>query len=106
MTDSCSGKPGRFKKGDDPRRNKRGARSKEAQSFAERFANALAKGGEPQDLSEMLWEKALKGQSWAVEILLDRLIGKVVQPIDGKLSHSGSVIFMMPRPGKVNGQRR
>ena len=76
MTASASGKPGVFKKGDDPRRNMTGARSKEALAFAQNFANALAKGGDPRDLADMLWEKALRGQSWAVEILLDRLIGK------------------------------
>ena len=64
-----------FQKGDDPRRNK-GAKSQEAQSFAVNFANALATGGDPKALSALLWEKALRGQPWAVEILLDRLIGK------------------------------
>jgi len=93
MTGSCSAKTapkGRpFQKGDDPRRNKQGARSKEAQSFAERFANALASGGDPKALAALLWEKALKGQPWAVEILLDRLIGKVSQPVSGGLTVDG-----------------
>jgi hypothetical protein len=107
MTGSCSAKTapkGRpFQKGDDPRRNKQGARSKEAQSFAERFANSLASGGDPKDLAAILWEKALKGQPWAVEVLLDRLIGKVTQPISGDMKVSGQVLFIMPRPGKANG---
>lgn len=76
MTPSRAGIAGRFKKGDDPRRNKTGCRSREATSFAERFANALAEGGSPKEISDILWEKARKGQPWALEIVLDRLIGK------------------------------
>jgi hypothetical protein len=72
---STPGVSGRFKKGDDPRRNK-GARCKEAQSFAVRFANALATGGDPAGLAALLWTKALKGQPWAIEIILDRAVGK------------------------------
>ncbi len=73
---SGSGKAGRFQPGDDPRRNKAGARNKEAQSFAARFANALAAGGKPEDLTAVLWERAKRGQEWAISIILDRLIGK------------------------------
>ena len=64
-----------FQKGDDPRRCK-GGRSKEAQSFGLRFGNALATGGDPKEIADVLWEKARRGQPWAIEILLDRLIGK------------------------------
>ncbi len=64
-----------FRKGDDPRRN-RGTGTSEAKSFGIRFNNALASGGDPKDLSDILWEKAKRGQPWAIEIILDRLIGK------------------------------
>lgn len=69
-------RPGAFKKGDDPRRHMGGAKTTEAQSFAVNFANALASGGDPKALADLLWDKAMKGQQWAIDIVLDRLIGK------------------------------
>lgn len=68
-------RPGTFRKGDDPRRNK-GNKCAEAKSFGIRFSDALSKGGDPKALADLLWEKALKGQPWAIDIVLDRLIGK------------------------------
>ncbi len=68
-----AGKP--FQKGDDPRRNK-GTGSGEAKSFGIRFNNALASGGNPKELSTILWDRARRGQEWAISIILDRLIGK------------------------------
>lgn len=76
------GRPGTFQKGEDPRRHKGGAKTKEAQSFAVLFANALASGGDPKALASVLWDKAMKGQPWAVEMIMDRLLGKVTQPTD------------------------
>ena len=70
-----AGSRGRFKPGADPRRNP-GGRCKEALSFGHRFSTALAQGGDPKALADLLWDKALKGQSWAIDIVLDRLIGK------------------------------
>ncbi len=72
-----------FKKGDDPRRNKNGARCKEAAIFGEMFVNALAKGGDPKDLAKVLWKYAKAGRPWAIEMILDRLVGKVEQPVTG-----------------------
>ena len=98
MADSNTGRAGRFKKGEDPRRNKHGQKSKAAVEFGAAFAKALAEQGSPDKLAKMLWEKALYGQSWAVDIILDRLVGKVAQPIEGEIQ--ANVAFIMPRPGK------
>ena len=80
------GKP--FVKGD-PRINAGGI-SKEAKSFAKRFHEALAAGGDPKELAALIWEKALRGQPWAVEILLDRAVGKPKEnegdPLEMKLT--------------------
>lgn len=74
---------GRFQKGSDPRRSLTGGKTVEAHSFGRLFVNALATKGDPAKLAEVLWEKAMKGQPWAVEMVLDRLLGKVSQPIEG-----------------------
>ena len=68
------GKP--FKGKDDPRIWKGGARSQDAQSFALRFMNALSTGGDPKDISDILWAEAKRRRPWAIEMLIDRLIGK------------------------------
>ena len=65
-----------FVKGDSRINRTTGPKNAEAKSFGIRFAEALATGGDPNDLAAMLWEKAMRGQPWAVEIILDRAIGK------------------------------
>lgn len=98
MTDSNAVPAGRFKKGDDPRRNCQGQKSKDAVAFGAAFSRALANGGDPQALADMLWDKALKGQSWAADMLLDRLIGKVTQPVESDQRIVYRVIYEKPKP--------
>jgi hypothetical protein len=96
MTDSKAVRPGQFKKGD-PRINKNGRKSKGAIAFGAAFARALANSGDAQALADLLWERALRGQPWAVDALLDRLIGKVTQPIDAEHNVLYRVIYEKPK---------
>jgi len=91
------GKP--FTKGD-PRiaRPKQGPLCTEAWTFGVNFKNALAKGGDPKELADVLWTAAKRARPWAVELILAYLIGKPEQPISAEVK--GQVVFMMPRPGK------
>lgn len=85
------GVAGRFKRGDDPRRNKNGRKSKAAIQMSQALMNALTAEGEKDEkfkkLATKIWEKALQGQPWAVEMIFDRLIGKVTQPV----KHNGDI---------------
>lgn len=76
-----------FKKGEDSRRNPTGALCKEAAAFSMKFRNALAKKGKPDELAEVLWKYAKMGRPWAIDIILERLMGKVTQPIGGDIDH-------------------
>jgi len=77
-----------FKKGEDSRRNPTGALCKEAAAFSMKFRNALAKKGKPDELADVLWKHAKNGRPWAIDIILERLMGKVTQPISGELDHN------------------
>jgi hypothetical protein len=93
---ACTANLKPFKKGDDPRRNK-GCRSKEAVSFAQRFANSLATGGTPEELSTILWTEAKRRRPWAIEMIMDRLIGKP------KENENQPVKFVITYQDKSNG---
>ena len=82
-----------FKKGADSRRNPTGALSKEAAAFSMKFRNALAKKGNPDELAEILWKHAKNGRPWAIDVILERLMGKVTQPISGEIDHTLSFNF-------------
>lgn len=85
MTDSKrrvpAGRP--FVKGD-PRINRRGPVSKSRQSFTNEFNNALAERANAQKLVDKLVSLAEHGVEWAMKEALDRLMGKVSQPMDLK----------------------
>ncbi len=75
MNNSKPGKP--FQRGDDSRRHLAGRKCKDAIAFSQDFNRALAEGGDPSALAALLWRRALAGHAWAIEILLDRLLGKL-----------------------------
>jgi hypothetical protein len=75
---------GRFRKGPDPRRCLHGRKCKSLIEFEQRFKRELARGGDVKVLVQLLWQKALQGREWAIQMLLDRAIGKA--PIRAELS--------------------
>jgi len=91
-----------FQKGDDPRRHKGGRKSKEAIALSTALLNALTEEGKKDEkfkkLAEKIWEKALAGHPWAVEIVLDRFLGKAAQPIEGDISITVNRITTDERP--------
>ena len=107
---------GSFKKGD-LRQWKGGQRNKAAVALTRSFRNILVLiggeslvselGGKPiskpkiEWLGQKLWAMALLGDLPAIKELLDRMDGKVTQPISGEdggaIQHR--VTFLMPRPG-------
>ena len=76
-----AGKP--FAKGHDPRRNPTGGVCKERAAWGQAFLNALAKKLPPDAVADILVEQVKRGRPWAIEVYLDRVMGKVVQPISG-----------------------
>lgn len=89
-----AGKP--FTSGNDPRRWTKGSRCKSASEFTAAFNHALAEGGDPVQLAAILWAAALKGKPWAIEIILDRLIGKVTLPMTYRQQEPGPVQLIWP----------
>ena len=95
---------GQFQKGDDPRRYKKGPVSKERLAFNKSFRELLVKEGKQKQIGTIgdkentkivrlkkvewlvkaVWQQAIKGESWAVNFIADRVEGKVTQPIDMK----------------------
>jgi hypothetical protein len=73
-----------FKPGNDPNRNAKGPVCKERATWAIEFNNALAKRADAEALVEKLVSLAERGVEWAMKEVLDRLLGKVTQPIDIK----------------------
>ncbi len=68
-----------FKPGDDPRRHMSGRKSADAIAFAQEFNRALADGGNPRALAALIWKRAMKGQPYAIDVILDRLLGPVTK---------------------------
>lgn len=96
-----------FKKGDDPRRWKHGQKSKKAVAVSRDIQQWLSVIGEEicdpgktysECLARKLWEKSVKGDMQAATLVIDRLLGKPVQPVSGP--NGGPMIMIMPRPPK------
>jgi len=104
-----AGEGGTFRKGVDVRRNKEGQRNKAAVALTRSFRNILVLiGGESlvselagkpiskqkiEWLGQKLWAMALNGDMAAIKELLDRMEGKVTQPVSGEVSHTLSFDF-------------
>lgn len=115
-----SGRP--FAKGPDSRRNIHGQRSKAAVQLSKSIRSHLVeeakrnvhytvktpagdikmKARNIDLLAKRIWREAVDGDAAFVHIILDRIEGKVTQPIEGELK--GNVTFIMPRPGQVVGE--
>ena len=106
---SNTGKPGTFKKGPDSRRHMNGQISKKQLDFNRTFRELIiAEGGKSQTdgtgaitktkqewLVYILFQSAIKGEAWAVNIILDRTEGKV--PLNVGMEHSGEVTVNVRR---------
>lgn len=68
-----------FQPGDDPRRHMSGRKCADAIAFAQEFNRALAEGGDPRALASLIWKRAMKGQPYAIDVILDRLLGPVTK---------------------------
>jgi hypothetical protein len=111
-----AGRP--FAKGPDPRRNVYGQRNKAAVRATKLIRDKLVQEGKKlvtftvdtpagkvkmkarniDLLAKRIWREAVEGDPSFVQIVLDRTEGKVTQPIDNSVS--GTVAFIMPRPGQ------
>jgi len=67
---------GRFRKGPDPRRCLHGRKCKTLIEFEQRFKRELARQGDVRALVRLLWERALQGREWAIQMVLDRALGR------------------------------
>jgi len=92
------GKP--FKKGSDPRRNQKGQISKKRLEFNRNLRELLVAEGEKESTGQIgdktfrmknvewlvksVWKKAIKGESWAVTFIAERVEGRIMQPVDLK----------------------
>jgi hypothetical protein len=86
-----SSKAGTFRKGDDPRRNKGGVHNAALQSYEIRFKNALAEKLPPEELADIVIEEVRRHRPGAREFYADRLLGKVVQPVNGAVKMDGKL---------------
>lgn len=97
-------RPGTFKKGD-PRINKNGQISNKRLGFNKALRELIIDEGEKKAqgkgekgkivnlkkvewLVKSVWQKAIAGESWAVQFISEKVEGKVVQPIEGNLGIS------------------
>ena len=108
---SNTGKPGTFKKGPDPRRHMNGQISKERLAFNISLRECLIAEGEREQkgnlgeqtlklkkvewLVKSVWSAAIKGESWAVNFIADRVEGKV--PLNVGMEHSGEMTVNVRR---------
>jgi hypothetical protein len=101
-----------FAKGPDPRRWKHGQKSKEAVKVSRDIQQWLSVVGDEiyelgqtysEALARKLWDRAVKGDMQAAGLVIDRLLGKPVQPISGEVTHVLSFDFGNGENGKENG---
>lgn len=100
-----------FKKGSDPKRWKHGQKSKAAVATTRDIQEWLSKIGEEvieelgqthnEALARKLWGRAVQGDMEAAKIVLERILGKAVQPVSGSLTLNGKLsIEAMRRSAK------
>jgi len=92
-----------FQKGPDPRRNPTGGVCKERAAWEQVFRNALAKKADPDKLAQVLVDAAMSKRPWAIEIVLDRLMGKPNQPISGQVNGKQSLTIRVVQVKDENG---
>ena len=92
-----------FKKGPDSRRNPNGRVCKERAAWEQVFRNALAKKADPDKLAQVLVDAAMSKRPWAIEIVLDRLMGKPNQPITGEFNGKQSLTIRVVQVKDQNG---
>lgn len=68
-----------FQPGEDSRRHMNGRKCADAIAFSQDFNRALAEGGDPRALAALIWKRAMKGESYAIDVVLDRLLGPVTR---------------------------
>jgi len=70
-----------FEPGEDPRRHMKGRKSKATIAIGVALKAALANERERDEnfrkLARVIWALALKGAPWAVDLIFDRLVGKL-----------------------------
>jgi hypothetical protein len=78
------GKP--FAKGEDQRRNMHGQKNKEAveitAAMKAAFAEEGARGDRFRKVVDKVWEKAALGVPWAVQMVMDRVLGRVKESVE------------------------
>lgn len=70
-----------FQPGEDSRRHMNGRKCADAIAFSQEFNRALAEGGDPRALAALIWKRAMKGQPYALDVILDRLLGPVTKAL-------------------------
>lgn len=91
--------PGRpFKKGDDPNRHTLGRVSRQRAAWMDAMLNAFVLELGPKEAGKI--RARLYRQGRLIPETDDRIGGKLTQPIEADLKHSGQVLFLMPRPGE------
>ena len=96
---------GQFKKGD-PRINRNGRKSVTRAEWSVKFNDLLAEELPPNEAVKVLIKAYKAGRPWAIQEVLERLMGKVTQPIDHGASTDGSLIIKVIQVGNDNGDSK
>jgi len=103
-----------FKKGADPRRWKHGQKSKKAVAVTRDIQQWLSVIGEEvceagktynECLVRKLWERAVKGDMQATTIVLERILGKALQPLSGNFNITGKLAMSALRKSFKEAER-
>ena len=95
---------GQFKKGD-PRINRNGRKSVTRAEWSVKFNDLLAEELPPNEAVKILIKAYKAGKPWAIQEVLERLMGKVTQPIDhsGEMDHN-IMFFDFSKNGNGNSE--